>query len=310
MSSTTLATFFCLFFTFILQIQSQYPNCHVTRLGKKIDLTPLYLPTGEYSAISGDERYFLNVCGDAKTTCQHKKYPVVHGHHGGCGHLGTRYFTTKSSVENGRIVAKLLYPQGVNQNGIKSNTEIFIKCPKGTNTTTMKFIKHRYENKELFFEFELITNKIEELCKPTIEIPKCGIKTRFGTIDLSSLARPNSEYEDSSGFEKFFVNICTNAKTPCDGKQYPITNDYFGTCGYLGTLEKTTIKLKNENNPNEVLLTYAGGMNGGVQSITEILFVCNKEIETPKFRYVQHRYENDMFIFEFKMESKNSCPQK
>ena len=61
----------------------------------------------------------------------------------------------------------------------------------------------------------------------------------------------SGQYEESSGFEKFFVNICGNSVTPCDGKfgwiflisfffwilgkNYPVTNDYFGTCGYLGT---------------------------------------------------------------------------
>jgi hypothetical protein len=60
---------------------------------------------------------------------------------------------------------------------------------------------------------------------------------------LISSNHSSSEYTAQTGFEKFFVNICGNAKTKCSGKAYPVVNDYFGTCGYLGTLESLKIKL-------------------------------------------------------------------
>jgi hypothetical protein len=55
-------------------------------------------------------------------------------------------------------------------------------------------------------------------------------------------------------------------------------------------------------------LTYLNGRNGGVTSISEIKFICEQNMATPRFSYVQHRYENDMFIFEFKMEGRGACP--
>jgi hypothetical protein len=63
------------------------------------------------------------------------------------------------------------------------------------------------------------------------------------------------------------------------------------------------------NDPSKVMLSYLDGVNGGVKSNTEILMVCDPNASSPVFTYIQHRFENDMFIFEFKMVSKESCPQ-
>jgi hypothetical protein len=81
---------------------------------------------------------------------------------------------------------KLVYPLGTNYNGIKSTTEIKISCPKGTNSSEVKFIKTRLVGEHLFFEFEMKTNQIKELCN-TAPPRICGIDTKFGRIELSTL---------------------------------------------------------------------------------------------------------------------------
>jgi hypothetical protein len=56
------------------------------------------------------------------------------------------------------------------------------------------------------------------------------------------------------------------------------------------------------------MLTYHDGVNGGVNSVTEILMICDPNVSRPMFSYIQHRFDNDTFYFEFKMVSKESCP--
>eukprot|EP01080_Neovahlkampfia_damariscottae_P000069 gene69-4318_t len=175
------------------------------------------------------------------------------------------------------------------------------------------FISNKRKNTLAFaniFLYNAAEKSMTIVAKPYVleGFANCGIDTTGGRIELQGFFRPGGEYEESSGFEKFFVNICGNSKTPCDGRNYPVTNDYFGTCGYLGT-DNFDVKLLESSNPGKgAKLTYKGGMNGGVVSISEIDFICDAAATTPRFRYVQHRYEDDMFIFEFQMEAAAACP--
>ena len=77
---------------------------------------------------------------------------------------------------------------------------------------------------------------------------------------------------------------------------------------YIGIL---FLRFLDRSNPNiGVKQIYRGGLNGGVRSSTEISHYCNPQREFPTHSYVQHRYENEEFVFEFKTESKYACLKK
>eukprot|EP01080_Neovahlkampfia_damariscottae_P004308 gene4308-7664_t len=305
----------CIFLALITLVVGQYQNCYIQAANKTISLAPLYLKNGEYITNSGAEKFFLNICGDAETVCKGKKYPTVHSYDKKCGYLGVRYFKTR--LIDSRDASKggfITYPNGINQNGVKSNAEIKIVYNKKGPETQFRYIKHRYEGNELFFEFLIETRAIKEFHdRPTNPPPpvNCKYRANGASFDLSPLYKHDSEYEHSSGFEKFFWNVCGDAKTKCENKAYPITNDYFGTCGHLGTLDTMKFELLDTQYPQKgVKQTYLGGSNGGVTSNTEISHFCKPGQDVPTSEYVRHRYENDTFIFEFKTTSKYACPLK
>jgi hypothetical protein len=68
------------------------------------------------------------------------------------------------------------------------------------------------------------------------QTPSCSLKTKSGTIDLSSL-RSDTYYEAKDTYGTYYVNICANAAKACNGIDYPSVFFYgLNYCSFAGTL--------------------------------------------------------------------------
>jgi hypothetical protein len=146
------------------------------------------------------------------------------------------------------------------------------------------------------------------------QTPSCSLKTKSGTIDLSSL-RSDTYYEAKDTYGTYYVNICANAAKACNGIDYPSVFFYsydLNYCSFFaGTLSKMVISLQNENDPNGgVKVEYTGGkIMFGSEQKTRILINCDKTAKQPSaLKFVKEVEESPYNVYEFQLSSASACP--
>lgn len=144
--------------------------------------------------------------------------------------------------------------------------------------------------------------------------PSCSLKTKSGTIDLSSL-RSDTYYEAKDTYGTYYINICANAAKSCNGNDYPAVYFYsydLNYCSFFaGTLPQMTIALQNENDPNGgVKVEYTGGkVMFGSEQKTRILIGCDKTAKQPSaLKFVKEVEESPYNVYEFQLTSASACP--
>eukprot|EP01080_Neovahlkampfia_damariscottae_P000068 gene68-4317_t len=140
------------------------------------------------------------------------------------------------------------------------------------------------------------------------QFPNCGVDTDDGRIELSGLFRPGGEYTGTDGFDDFHINVCGNAVTQCDGQNYPAISQAHGNCYPLGSNRFDVELLERSNPKGGSRITYHDGTVGGIPAKTEIDMLCDEAVSTPRFEYHSNRFENDMFIINFRITAKQVCP--